>query len=258
MGSIITLLTDFGTRDGYVGQMKGVMLGINPHAQLVDIAHDLTPFSILEASLVLESAAQHFPDSTIHLVVVDPGVGGERRAIAARCGGQFFVCPDNGLLWPYLSEKGSWEIRDFAGCRFIGRSPQPTFHGRDIFALVAAHLSIGFEFNKLGQLIDDPVKMEIPVPKTRPWGLEGEIIHIDAFGNAMTNIELDSLNRNISRINVGGLYLTGVKNYYSEVDEGAPLALINSFGRLEIGINQGRADEALNLYKGAEVSVQWD
>jgi hypothetical protein len=162
------------------------------------------------------------------------------------------------VFWPSFQERPDWSIRDLTRSPFINGNAHPTFHGRDIFAPVAAHISKGIDFNELGPPLDDPVKSEIPPPEIRPWGLIGRIIHIDNFGNLMTNIDLYSLNRNISGITAGKTSLTGVKNYFSEAPEGSPIAIINSFGFLEIAVNRGRADHALQLQEGVEVVVQWD
>lgn len=257
MGSIITLMTDFGTQDGYVGQMKGVIISINPEAQLIDIAHDISTFSILQAALVLKAVAMRFPNGTTHLVVIDPGVGSNRRPIAVRCNDSFYVGPDNGVLWPAISIDDNWEARDLSQCGLLPENPSSTFHGRDIFAVVAGHISKGIDFKSLGPIAHNLVKQEFPEIKTLPSGIVGEVIHVDRFGNLMTNIEANKLDKKVKGVIAGDVTFKDIKKYFSEVSEGEGIAMINSFGYLEIAVNKGRADEKLKMYNGSKVYVKW-
>ncbi len=257
MGSVITLLTDFGTQDGYVGQMKGVAITINPDVQLIDIAHDVSTFSVLQAALVLKGAAMRFPKGTTHLAVIDPGVGSNRRPIAVKSNGSFYVGPDNGIFWPVISIDDTWEARDLTECPLLPENPSPTFHGRDIFAVVAAHISKGIDFESLGPIANNLVKQELAPIKTLPSGIVGEVIHIDRFGNLMTNIEAGNLDNNINGVIAGEAILKDVKKYFSEVPEGEGIAMINSFGYLEIAINKGRADDKFKMSMGSKVYVKW-
>jgi len=254
---IITLTTDFGTQDGFVGQMKGVIFGINPQARVIDVTHDIEPFHVMEGALVLKGVSRFFPEGTIHVAVVDPGVGGTRRGIVLRCQDQYFVGPDNGLFSLIISATSAWEAREIVNLEFMLPRPHPTFHGRDVFAPAAAHLSTGMSFDALGPPITDPVMLEIPQPEHRGQGIEGQVIYVDRFGNLTTNIEEEMLNRPVKAITVGNVVIKGVFRYFSEAGEREPLALINSFGLLEIAVNLGNASALLDLGKGDRVRVVW-
>ena len=190
---IITLLTDFGTRDAYVASMKGVILGLNREAVLVDLAHDLPPQDVRAGALVLLGAAPYFPPGTIHLAVVDPGVGGPRRALAARCRGQFWVGPDNGLFHLIFSQEMELSIVSLENPQFFRPRVSATFHGRDIFAPVAAHLSRGADLAQLGPTVTDPVALDFPSPVFTPEVVRGEIIYADRFGNLVSNVRAEEL-----------------------------------------------------------------
>ena len=194
---VITLITDFGLKDGNVGVMKGVIWGIAPRAQIADISHLITPQNVPEAALVLLRSALYFPPETIHLVVVDPGVGTARRAMAAQVGPYYYVGPDNGtltLLWERARQL-NWAL----SCVHLDQKqywlPEVShvFHGRDIFAPVAAHLANGTALSELGRHCDDPVLLDLPPPQRTAQGWRGEVIHVDHFGNLATNIRLEHL-----------------------------------------------------------------
>jgi S-adenosyl-L-methionine hydrolase (adenosine-forming) len=253
----VTLTTDFGTRDGFVAQMKGVILGINGDAGLVDVTHDIEPFSILEGALVLKGIARWFPPGTIHVAVVDPGVGGDRRGLALRAAGQTFIGPDNGLFSLVGSLSSAWEAREIRNSEYLALPPHPTFHGRDVFASVAGHLSLGKPFEPLGPLIHDPVSVSIPPVESTEEGLHGHVLYIDRFGNLFSNIEGATINRPAAAVRVGDVEIQGISTFFDQVDYGKPLALINSFGLLEIAVNRGDASEALGIGKGARVKVIW-
>ena len=269
MGAIITLTTDFGLADGYVAAMKGVVLGINPEAKLVDICHSIKPQNIAQAAFVLSTAYEFFPRRTIHLMVIDPGVGTERRAVILRTPEADFVAPDNGVL--------SYVIQNHAGKPVDGnrtrlepgqgleavvitksefwRSPvSPTFHGRDIFAPVAAHLSLGLTPTDFGE----PVTSLNTLPLTRPHQtsdgkLAGHILHIDNFGNLITSIKSSDLPQEAKAITVevGNRVISGISHTYG-TGKGL-LAIIGSSGYLEISLKEGNASVFLNADVGDEV-----
>lgn len=195
--SLITLTTDFGVRDGYPGVMKGVIYGISPESCVIDLTHEIAPQNISEGAFVLAAHFLYFPVNTVHVVVVDPGVGTERRAIAASVSGQFFVAPDNGILTPVFrqakSKEEPLEIIQLDNPHYWLSEVSATFHGRDIFAPVGAHLAAGVPLEQLGTQIDDPVFFEWPEPRPKNNGVNGEIIYIDRFGNAISNIRASSI-----------------------------------------------------------------
>ncbi|MBW1997574.1 MAG: SAM-dependent chlorinase/fluorinase [Deltaproteobacteria bacterium] len=251
ISGIITLVTDFGLKDPYVGMMKGAILSVNEGVQLVDITHQVGAGSVFLAAGILRETFAFFPKGTVHLAVVDPGVGGPRRPIALEAGGHLFVGPDNGIFWPV--------IRDFNGKRIVHltekdyflREPSFTFHGRDIFAPVAAHLSKGVGLEQFGPLISDPRKLNIPAPLEKDDTLLGQIIRVDNFGNLITNIHAERLKRYLGEaqplIEVGKLSIKGLSRAYSDLEEGQPLALINSSNWLEIAVNMGRASQYIGM-----------
>ena len=272
MGAIITLTTDFGLADGYVAAMKGVVLGINPEAKLVDICHSIKPQNISQAAFLLSTAYDFFPQGTIHLVVVDPGVGTERRAIILRTPVADFVAPDNGVL-SYVIQQYSAKPIDVnrqqielgAGLEAIAitksqfwRSPvSPTFHGRDIFAPVAAHLSLGIPPADFGEAIDSLTVLPIPRPYQAPDGtLVGHIRHIDNFGNLITSIKSRDLPPKVQAITVevGNEIISGLSHTYG-TGKGL-LALIGSSGYLEISLKEGDASTFLKAEVGDEVKIK--
>lgn len=257
MNSTITLTTDFGTRDGYVAQMKGVILAINPRVRVVDVTHDIEPFSILQAALVVRAVSSYFSRGTIHVVVVDPGVGGQRRGLVLRRKERIFIGPDNGLFSLLRPSTGSWELREIQNPKYMLPDPHPTFHGRDIFAPVAAHLSREKPFNEVGPLVDDPVELSFPQPTESEQGITGEVIYVDRFGNLTTNIAASMLRNLVDKVALKDVTISGLSAYFAEADPGQPVALINSFGYLEIAVNQGNACETLNANRGDTVHVSW-
>ena len=254
---IITLTTDFGTSDAYVGTMKGVILGINPNVRLVDITHAVPPQDIHEAAFTIRAAYPYFPKGTIHTVVVDPGVGSDRQAIVCEIDGAFFVCPDNGVLSYLLQDiDGSVEhrVEAVAVQNPVYHLPEVsnTFHGRDIFAPVAAHLSRGVRLANIGPPVENLVRFPIPMPDMSGDTITGQIVKVDRFGNAITNISESALAGDVSgyEINVQGVRLTRLNRAYAESAVGEPLAIIGSFGLLEIAINGGSAEKQLGLKRG--------
>ncbi len=257
MNPIITLTTDFGTCDGFVAQMKGKILGISPHTRVVDVTHDIEPFAVMEGALVLKGMSRHFPSGTIHVGVVDPGVGTSRRGVVMRVHGQLFVGPDNGLFSLCAAAEEQHQTREITNADFFSTSPHPTFHGRDVFAPVAAHLSLGKGFDEVGPLIEDPVALSVPAVRSTEQGLEGEVIYVDRFGNLFSTIEADMIRRPVAAVLIGEVAIDGISRFFGEVEEGKPVALINSLGLLEIAVNRGSASEWLEVGTGVRVGVLW-
>ncbi|MEP6832197.1 MAG: SAM-dependent chlorinase/fluorinase, partial [Gemmatimonas sp.] len=243
----ITLLTDFGTADGYVAEMKGVLVSGAPDAVVMDMSHDIPPQDVEAARLVLARYWRRFPLGTIHIVVVDPGVGTSRAALAVASGGQFLLGPDNGVLSPAL----------FALDAEIVSLPIPlnaahTFHGRDVFAPVAASLAIGVPLHGLGDSVTDVVRKRTPEARRRGDGSTvGEVITIDRFGNAVTNL----VTRTGGFILAGG-HLLAIAHTYSDVQESQPIAIVGSTGFVEIAIRNGHAANRLQLRRGDEIVLQ--
>ncbi len=254
---IITLTTDFGTSDAYVGTMKGVILGINPNVRVVDLTHAVPPQDIHEAAFIIRSAYRYFPEGTIHTVVVDPGVGSDRQAIICEIEGAFFVCPDNGVLSYLLQaiDDGTEHRMNAVAIQNPAyHLPQVsnTFHGRDIFAPVAAHLSRGVPLANIGPPVENLVQLPIPTSEVSGNTITGQIVKIDRFGNAITNISESALAGEVSgyEINVQGARLTRINRAYAESPVGEPLAVIGSAGVLEIAVNGGSAEKQLGLKRG--------
>jgi len=255
---VITLTTDFGTSDGYVAQMKGVILSIKPDATLVDVTHEIEPFSILQGALVLKGVSRFYGQGTIHVAVVDPGVGGPRRGIAAMVDGRFYIGPDNGLFSLVLASATSCEAREIRNAELTLPDPHPTFHGRDVLAPVAAYLAAGARFEVVGPVVEDPVTLAIDHPKRSEHSLEGEVIYIDRFGNLTTNIETGMLPRSVDTVETEKVRIRGLSTFFDQVPEKEALALINSFGFLEIAVNRGNACRQFGMKRGARVRVYFE
>jgi len=258
VATIITLCTDFGTTDGYVAAMKGIILSIAPEARLVDITHNVPGHSVAEAAFVLHSACPWFPPGTIHLVVVDPGVGGGRRELAVRSSGHCFVAPDNGVLTYVLDRQEPVEAVALTQSAYWRAEVSHTFHGRDIFAPVAAHLANGVPLSALGDPVTDLVRLQIPAPSVREDGvIVGQVIRADHFGNLVTNIPASMLSeRHHWCIAVGRVAIRGLVATYSSVGPGDALALVGSHGNLEIAVREANAAHALGVNVGAQVLVE--
>jgi S-adenosyl-L-methionine hydrolase (adenosine-forming) len=258
----ISLMTDFGIKDGNVGVMKGVIWGICPSAQISDLSHMIAPQNIREAALILARSAPYFPPGSVHVIVVDPGVGTARRPIAARIGEQFFVCPDNGILTALLekaeTENQPVEIVHLTRPEYWLKKISHVFHGRDIFAPVAAHLASGIPLAQVGDPATDPVKLAIPRPEQTARGWKGEIIHIDHFGNLATNIREEHL-REIrperAIVTIGTARIEGMINTFGERPVGELVALLGSTGNLIISVVNGSAAARLEAKVGMEVEV---
>ena len=257
---IITLTTDFGLTDPYVGQVKGVLLSLCPEARLVDLSHQIPAQDLRRAAVILSTSAVHFPAGTIHLAVVDPGVGTARRAVIVQADGRTFIAPDNGLLTNIIKTAAKVKCRVIQNQDYLSPRISPTFHGRDVFAWAAGHLAAGLAPAELGPKIDDPLLLDWPVPAIRRGRIKGRVLFADRFGNLITDIPADLILKlpaiNSPQVKIGDLTLEGLHLTYAEVPEGKPLALIGSFDLLEVALNQGRADQALGLGPGAEVEVR--
>jgi S-adenosylmethionine hydrolase len=251
---IVTLLTDFGTKDNFVGSMKGVVLGICPNAQLVDLTHEVPPQDITTGAFLLKTSMAYFPKGTVHLAVVDPGVGSARKAIAVKSRGQYFVGPDNGLFAAALRDWGFEAAVELTEKKYHLPKRSQTFHGRDLFSPVAAHLAKGVLFSKLGKSLDQLVPGTLPLPRPIKEGFEGEVLWIDHFGNLVTNFG----NRTLSvsfRLKIGKKIIAKVGQHYAQVKKGELVVLGGSSGYLEVSVNQGRADALLKAKIGDKVSV---
>ncbi|MDI7277175.1 MAG: SAM-dependent chlorinase/fluorinase [Anaerolineae bacterium] len=254
MPAIITLLTDFGLANAYAGIMRGVILGINPAATVVDLTHEVPPQDIRYAAFELATAWPYFPPGTVHAVVVDPGVGSERAALAARVGEQYFVAPDNGVLSYVLAEGYSALVR-LTQPRYWLPHTSHTFHGRDIFAPVAAHLSLGVPLAALGEPYDRPVTFPLPQPERRPDGSWlAHVIHVDRFGNLVT--DLPAARQPLAGVAgalVAGRRIDAVVRTYAEAPVGSPAVLEGSAGYLEIAVRNGSARQELGAGVGSQV-----
>ena len=257
---IITLITDFGQNDPYVAMMKGVILSINPDATIIDITHQIPARAIKEGGLIIKEAYTYFPSGTVHIGVVDPGVGGTRRPIAVLVDNYFFVGPDNGLFSTIIESQRHTDVIHLKEKKYWMHSISPTFHGRDIFAPVAAHLSLGVDPFCMGKKIDNLTLLASPLPRKTNGDLIGEIIRVDHFGNLITNITREHLSPFLSSkgliIKIGSLILKKISTTYNDVPEGQPLALIGSSHVLEIAVNMGRATDYLGQDCGIGTKVQ--
>lgn len=258
MSQIITFTTDFGLQDHYVSAMKAVILGIAPEARLVDVSHNIPAQDIMAGAWVIRNAAFLFPPGTVHLSVVDPGVGTDRKPIVLKIKDQYFVGPDNGLF-SLLYNEFKYKAYKLSNTKFWREERSRTFHGRDIFAPVAAHISNGVDLKELGDPVKDLVVYHWAVPIGDKDGLQGWVIHIDRFGNLITNISEslleDKVGRRKVRIYVGNTMIDHMVNTFGDVEQGEPVAFIGSSGMLEIGINKGNAADMLSVDKGAQISL---
>ena len=253
---IITLTTDFGLVDPFVAIMKGVILGIAPNAQLVDVTHEIGSYDIVEAALLLDSSYRYFPEGTIHVIVVDPGVGSERRPMAAAANGHIFVAPDNGVLSLVLKGNATAPQVYHITNESLFRNPvSNTFHGRDIFAPVAAHLARKTPIEAVGPRIVDFVKKPLPKPRPRGGRLVGVVLRIDKFGNVITNLRRENLPSDFS-IKVAGLSITRLCSSFSEAESGEFFAIEGSSVFIELALNQGSAAEKLNVGRGEEIELE--
>ena len=263
MSIIVSLTTDFGNKDPFAGSVKGAILKVNPESRIVDISHEVSPQDIWEAAFILKSAYNYFPKGTIHLAVVDPGVGSGRRPIIVVTESYYFVGPDNGIFSLVYREAERMRVHHITASHYYLPSPGPTFHGRDIFAPVAAWLAKGLPSGNFGEVIEDYVKLNVPVPQKSPNGIDGHVIHIDRFGNLITNITFKDIqtllpegaNAGLISISTAGKEIKGLKNFYAESAPGEPGAIINSSGYLEIFLFKQNARTALSIKRGEAVKL---
>jgi S-adenosylmethionine hydrolase len=260
---IVALLTDFGHRDPFVGMMKGVMLGINPDLQLIDISHEIAPQRVCEAALVLSVTVPFFPPHTIFLVVVDPGVGGTRRPLVVETAEHLFVAPDNGVLGPVLDNAGIRLVVHATEARYFRQPISRTFHGRDIFAPLAAWLSRGTAVHMMGAVIDDYRRFDMPRLQVQAdGGLEGEVLYQDRFGNLITNIP-EARVREVwgpppwhgIQAHIDASVIRGLDSHYAQRSRQELGMIINSWGLFEIFANGGNAAQATGAVEGSPVRI---
>jgi len=251
---IITLTTDFGLKDHYVATIKGVILGINPDAYIVDITHDIPKYDVLSAAYNLISAYKYFPIGTIHVVVVDPGVGGVRKALAIESGGYYFLGPDNGVFSLMLNKSEEARIVELSNTDMMLPSVSNTFHGRDIFAPSAAHLSLDAPLGKFGSNVESPVLLNISSPEVTENEVLGIVIYIDGYGNLITNISSEFI-KPTSIIYIDHVEIGTISDTYDTASRGELLALVGSSGFLEISANQASASEILQNSTSAVIRV---
>lgn len=262
--SVVTLLTDFGERDYFVASMKGVILTINPQARIVDLSHQVAPQQVDEAAYLLGGCYRYFPEGTVHVAVVDPGVGTSRRPLLATSSRYFFVAPDNGLLSYVYQDETSVEVRQIENTRYRLEAEGATFDGRDLFAPAAAWLTRGEAPGSFGRLVCDYVRLPIPEPAWDGKALVGRMVSVDHFGNLISNVttlhlkEVQGVTRKSTSevtIRLGGTVIQGLTASYSAGSRDAAGALINSNGQLEIFLKDGSAAEWLKIGRGERIEV---
>lgn len=259
---LLTLFTDFGLGDPFVGVMKGVILGICPTARIVDLGHDAARFDPVAAGFVLATAVPYFPRGTVHMAVVDPGVGGPRRPLAARIDGQLFVAPDNGLLAWILRSAQEAEVREIADPRLRREPVSATFHGRDVFAPAAAHLACGHPFGRVGPRVQSPVLPRLLGPSREPGpAVRGRVMWVDRFGNLITDLDLKALSPLAGpgdrlEVEIGGKRRAPVVSHYGDVPPGRVAAVLGSSGHLEVFANRDSAAGLLEAGLGTPVRVR--
>ena len=254
----ITLTTDFSQQDPYVGMMKGVIAAINPQAQVIDLSHGVPPQNIMAAGLILQHSIRYFPAGTIHVVVVDPGVGSSRRPILIEFDGSYFIGPDNGVLSVAFERKQPSQIIHLSNPTFQLQTISKTFHGRDIFAPAAAHLSLGVPVSDFGEKLDSFIELVVPKVGRQEQQISGEIVYVDSFGNLFTNIrerDLTGLAKDRLRIVLGAAEIGGLADGYASVVTGEFVCLFNSWGLLEIAVNKGSARQRTGAKVGDKVAV---
>lgn len=260
---VITLLTDFGVTDTYVGVMKGVIAGINAEARIIDLCHELAPQDVFEAAFLLAGSFRYFPPGTIHVAVIDPTVGSGRRALCVQSGRYFFMGPDNGVLSIACYRSGRPKIFLLENERYFLEEQSRTFHGRDMFAPAAAHLAAGAPVESMGTRLRSMKRIRLPSPSImRGKGVRGRIVYVDRFGNLITNIDEDCIRRALPRTGTRGLVVTcaarrirGLSECYSDAPPGVAVALFGSYALMEIAIRNGDASSVLGLERGDEVTV---
>lgn len=254
MAKIITLTTDFGEKDYFVGAVRGVILSINPKAKIVDISHQLQPFNLISAAFTLKNFYSYFPAGTIHLAVVDPGVGSKRKPILIQTEKYCFIGPDNGIF-SWINEPFQ-KIIHLTNSKFFLNPVSSTFQARDVFAPVAAYLSLGVKIDEFGKPLKKLVSLEIPKIQFKKNKLIGEVIHVDNFGNLISNIQPENLKKGFKTLKIKDRKISKVSNTFSSVSQGEILVYWGSAGFLEIGVNCGNATEMLKAGIGEKVEIE--
>jgi S-adenosyl-L-methionine hydrolase (adenosine-forming) len=255
---LITLTTDFGYKDSYIGIMKAVILGIYPAAQIIDLTHGIPPQDIMAGALNLRYSIPYFSRGSIHVVVVDPGVGSPRRPILIESGGNYLIGPDNGVLSLAVEKDKAKTVTHLANPNYHLRHAGTTFHGRDIFAPAAAHLARGITPAQLGEQLDDFARLPWPATLRSPTTVEGEIIYIDGFGNLFTNIfetDLHNAQKELVTVCLERVLIHGIARSYSSCEAGSYVAVINSWGLVEIAVNGGSAQQNSGAKPGNKVKI---
>lgn len=260
-GAIITLTTDYGTNDHLVGTLKGVILKINPEATIVDITHNVAPFDLLDGALAIGAAYPYFPSRTIHVLVVDPGVGTERRPLLVTADNQYFVAPDNGVLSLVYEKAADTVVRQATAEHYFLQPVSKTFHGRDIFAPLAGWLSKTWQTAGMGEEIQDYKKFALPRPKATDGVVKGIVMRVDAFGNLMTNFKPedlpeDALQSGHVKFQLGGQTISRLVPTFAAGNSGEAIAYVGSSGYIEFAINKGNAARTLALGRGAPVTLE--
>jgi S-adenosyl-L-methionine hydrolase (adenosine-forming) len=256
---IITLTTDYGVGDHLVAVMKGVLLKINPEVTIVDITHAVTPFDLLDGALAIASAYAYFPPRTIHVVVVDPGVGTERRPLLVSGQNQYFIAPDNGVLsGVFEREQNNFIVRHLTSEHYFLQPISKTFQGRDVFAPVAGWLSKHWQPGSMGEEISDFKRFALPKPKEANGGMKGVVLKVDAFGNLLTNFRLEDLpaeaqEKGQLNLQIGTHPVTRLVHTFANGNNGEAIAFVGSSGYIEIAVNKGNAAKSLGVGRGAAV-----
>jgi len=260
---LVTLTTDFGGSDHFAGVMRGVILGVNPAAQVVDICNAVNSFDVLDGAPTISQAYRYFPSDTIHLVVVDPSVGTPRRPLLVRTEKHFFIAPDNGVLSLVIEQEQRVTVRHITATHYFREPVSSTFHGRDIFAPCAGWLSKGVEAEKFGDEITDYVRFALPKPKAiAERVLKGAVLKIDKFGNLITNLSQENAPELFApgaqvRLRVAQSEVVGIRNAYADGEPGELFGLLNSMGLLEIACNRGSAAQIVKAGRGAEIVAEF-
>ena len=262
---IVTLVSDFGTKDAYVGTMKGVVLSVNPAAVIIDITHHIEPQNLTQAAYIIPSVYKYFPENTVHIIVIDPGVGGDRAVLAAKINKHIFLAPDNGVLTLLWKDTEVDAIIRVENTRFFLKPVSQTFHGRDIFAPVGAYLSKGIDIRTFGPTLHkkDVVHLRLNEPYINEnHELVGAVVFVDRFGNCVTNIDESRLNKlreteqdNRLEIIIGEKRINGLSHSYCDVEPRNPLAVVGSCGYLEIAVNGGNAKNYFNIQAGDTIRM---
>ena len=258
MPNLVTLLTDFGYQDSYVAEMKGALLSVNPGLSIVDITHAIPPQDVRHGAYVLNRVINRFPADTIHIAVVDPGVGTSRKSLVVLHERGLFLGPDNGILTPVLCGKATLGVHEISNRVVMADFVSPTFHGRDVFAPAAAHASLGVDPETFGPTIRNPIVLEQWPPEEIEGGARGRVTHVDRFGNVITNLNSELFEgKPVNRVAAGECILDRLSRTYADVAPGETVALIGSQGTLEISLNRGNAADTWKIERGAEVLISW-